>query len=310
VRALINSTSITFEISFATPDLPDSDWVLVALDANQKNEAETSIWLGNVNGIAAEYALWCDLSNSLALPQPTAFLIDLRTANIRSVLPVTRNDSRWTLVISREILEENDANFNFMVIAAVGSNPLANADLIPDNGVGVVGRNSGAPWFYLEPTAGTISAGDSLLVQFKIDGTQLQPGQYQVMLVFDSNDPVQPKLMLPVHLTVNPKTGVATSPAPVELPQDFGLNQNYPNPFNPQTTIQIDLPRPCMVTLKIYNLNGAEVRTLLQGYLPGGSHQVAWNGVDHRGTRVGSGIYWIKLPADNYSQTRKMLLLP
>ncbi len=309
VRVSLGDAAIAFEISWATPALPDSAWLVVAIDANQKNENEIFPIFGIAPGLPAEYVCWCDLSNTLALPQPVAILFDRRTAHICGVVPMTLADHRCTLILSRELLQENDSNFNFRIGAAVGSVP-ATIDWIPNAGMGTVGSHAGAPWLELDPTKGTIPAGDSLFVRLKIDGTQLLPGQYQLLLVFDSNDPVQPRRMVPLNLTVTPKTGVASPDTPAEIPRYFELHQNYPNPFNPRTTIQVDLPHASMVTLKIYNLNGAEVQTLLQGYLPGGSRLVEWNGVDHHGIRVGSGIYWIKLTADHYSQTRKMLLLP
>lgn len=82
-----------------------------------------------------------------------------------------------------------------------------------------------------------------------------------------------------------------------------------PNPFNPSTTISFDLARPGSVTLAIYDLRGARLRTLIRGPLPAGQHRVTWQGRDERGLAVGSGIYVISLTADGTTQALKALLL-
>ncbi|MFQ5640809.1 MAG: T9SS type A sorting domain-containing protein [bacterium] len=94
------------------------------------------------------------------------------------------------------------------------------------------------------------------------------------------------------------------------LPQQFGLAQNYPNPFNPETTIQYQLPQTGNVTLRIYNLLGQEVRTLVSENQTAGSYSVAWNGKNDVGEFVTSGMYFYKLKVgESFLVTRKMLFL-
>ena len=98
------------------------------------------------------------------------------------------------------------------------------------------------------------------------------------------------------------------------LPTSFDLGQNYPNPFNPTTTIEFTLGAPGAsgafdAQLNIFNILGQNVKTLLDGTLPGGNHQVIWDGSDHMGKRVASGIYLYKLQVGQESQTKKMVLL-
>jgi hypothetical protein len=94
-----------------------------------------------------------------------------------------------------------------------------------------------------------------------------------------------------------------------QLPEKYGLDQNIPNPFNPRTTINFQLPTSADVRLDIYNILGQSVKSLVQRELPAGEHQVRWNGTDENGVRVASGIYFYRLQADEFVQTRKMLLL-
>ena len=93
------------------------------------------------------------------------------------------------------------------------------------------------------------------------------------------------------------------------VPRAYHLHPNYPNPFNPETRIKFDIPRRGFVTLKIYDLLGREVTTLLSEMKEPGSWTVTWNAADHSGIRVPSGLYFYKLTADDFTSSRKMLLL-
>jgi hypothetical protein len=92
-----------------------------------------------------------------------------------------------------------------------------------------------------------------------------------------------------------------------EVPERFSLFQNYPNPFNPETNISFSLPQESQVNLKIYNLKGQLVKVLVKAKLSAGIHAFSWNGKDESGKDVSSGIYFYKLTAGEYSETRKMV---
>ncbi len=98
-----------------------------------------------------------------------------------------------------------------------------------------------------------------------------------------------------------------------QLPITFHLSQNYPNPFNSNTVISYQLSavgnRRSAVSLKIYNIAGQLVRTLVDGAKQPGRHSVVWNGMDKEGHSVASGIYLCRLRVGNLSQTMKMVLL-
>ncbi len=89
----------------------------------------------------------------------------------------------------------------------------------------------------------------------------------------------------------------------------FTLHRNYPNPFNPATTIAFTLPAAAQVTLKVYNLLGQEVKTLLSGFLSSGKHEAEWNGTDGNNFEVPSGIYLYRLETRYFSESRKMALI-
>ena len=88
------------------------------------------------------------------------------------------------------------------------------------------------------------------------------------------------------------------------LPLSFSLSQNYPNPFNPSTTIGYSIPTNSFVTLKIYNLLGSEIATLVNEEKNYGTYKVIWNAQN-----IPSGVYFYKITAGEYSEVKKMILL-
>ncbi|UCF04570.1 MAG: S8 family serine peptidase [bacterium] len=89
----------------------------------------------------------------------------------------------------------------------------------------------------------------------------------------------------------------------------YKLGQNYPNPFNPNTTISFQIPAAGYLSLNIYDASGKLVRTLVDGHWSEGLHAVNWNGLDNNGAAVASGIYFYKIDAGAFVETKKMVLL-
>jgi hypothetical protein len=90
------------------------------------------------------------------------------------------------------------------------------------------------------------------------------------------------------------------------VPREFALRQNYPNPFNARTGIRFELPRSGRVYLRVFDVRGRVVRTLVNGDLPPGVHQAHWDARDDGGRRVSSGVYLVKLEAKGFTSTRKI----
>jgi len=97
---------------------------------------------------------------------------------------------------------------------------------------------------------------------------------------------------------------IAVEKATAEKPSSFSLGQNYPNPFNPTTTIQFSLPHTSFVTLKVFNILGEEVSTLVAEKLAGGKYNVEWNG-----SSFVSGVYYYRLETEQFVETKKLILL-
>jgi len=112
-----------------------------------------------------------------------------------------------------------------------------------------------------------------------------------------------------------PKGAGAKEGLVAEAPREFQLFQNYPNPFNPETEIRFALPQASHIVVKIFNLLGAEIRSLVDEQRETGYHRVRWDGKDNHGNAVSSGIYFYHLNAPStgsgraFSQVKKMSLV-
>ena len=94
-----------------------------------------------------------------------------------------------------------------------------------------------------------------------------------------------------------------------QLPHAFNVYNNYPNPFNPVTTLRYDLPEDALVNITIYDIMGRIVRTLINSQQNAGFKSIQWNATNNVGTPLSAGLYLYKIQADNFVQTRKMVLL-
>lgn len=104
--------------------------------------------------------------------------------------------------------------------------------------------------------------------------------------------------------------GLSDTSTPVgDAPPALVLQPNFPNPFNPSTTIEYAIPARGRVSLRVFAVNGALVRTLVDGVEGAGSRRVMWDGRDEDGLRVASGVYVLRIEAAGSSQSRKMVLL-
>jgi len=92
-------------------------------------------------------------------------------------------------------------------------------------------------------------------------------------------------------------------------PNQFALSQNYPNPFNPSTVISYQLPVSGQVTLKVYDVLGNEVATLVNEYRDAGNYETEFNVAQESIPTITSGVYFYQLKAGSFVETKKMILL-
>jgi hypothetical protein len=129
---------------------------------------------------------------------------------------------------------------------------------------------------YILRVSGMISVGDATSLNYSADG------------------------VIDLIQTVSPQ-GLANTE--IKPAREFELQQNYPNPFNPVTTIEYSIPDNSVVTIKVYDMLGKEVATIINKYQEYGSYIVTWNA-----SNLSSGTYIYKLTAGNYSESKKMIL--
>jgi len=108
-------------------------------------------------------------------------------------------------------------------------------------------------------------------------------------------------------------SGDRTEHGPIEIfvaaPEKFELSQNYPNPFNPATNIRFQIAKAGLVTLKIYDVLGREVRALVNEKLAADFHTFVWDGRNQNGVLVSSGIYFYRMVSGKFIETKRMLLM-
>ena len=110
-------------------------------------------------------------------------------------------------------------------------------------------------------------------------------------------------------LIVDRASALISSEIKGQLPSGYNLNQNYPNPFNSSTMISFDLPEDGQVELSVYDLLGRKVITLLNESMAAGNHSVTWDGRSQNGENMATGVFFYRLQAKDFNDTKRMLLV-
>ena len=169
-------------------------------------------------------------------------------------------------------------------LAVSGSNVFAGANGGTPSGV-YMSTNNGASW----------TMPDTGMTGYNIHYTQLLVWGNRLYALTESGIWYRP---------LNQFGATGVNDASNALPARFSLSQNYPNPFNPTTTIQFSISELSIVNLKVFDVLGREVATLVNGRMEAGVHQVSFDA-----SRLASGIYFYQLQAGSFSQTKKLMLL-
>ena len=131
-------------------------------------------------------------------------------------------------------------------------------------------------------------------------------------VVTDSYNDQATSNILSVHVSggaLAKQSSEQTPAVAIQVPKKVELNGNFPNPFNPTTTIKFGLPEDGNMQLNIYSINGQKVRTLLDGQVSKGYHQIVWDGKNESGQAVSGGLYVYELKTENKRLLKKMLLV-
>jgi len=134
------------------------------------------------------------------------------------------------------------------------------------------------------------------------------PAQWYELVIRGTANPKEESTTT-AHLEVREQTGVEDWIDNPNSPDRFALFQNHPNPFNPETKISYYLPTASYVRLTVYNVLGQKVRTLFDGHQDAGTHTLIWDGKREDGTSLSSGIYFYRMQAGDFRETKKMSLM-
>ena len=93
------------------------------------------------------------------------------------------------------------------------------------------------------------------------------------------------------------------------IPMSFNLYQNYPNPFNPKTNFKIDVAKNSLITVKIFNVTGQKVATLINENLDAGSYNIVWDGTSDNGSIIPSGMYFCEMKGLDFHDVKKLILV-
>jgi hypothetical protein len=171
---------------------------------------------------------------------------------------------------------------------------------------------SASPWITgISPAAPfTINGGEMRVVTFTVEPSLAGEGINQDRILVYSNDVDESPYPGGINVTLINDSGTTGVDDPEAIPSSFRLVSAYPNPFNPMTTLAFDLPEAATVDLMIYDMKGRLVRSLVvHEAREAGRNEVVWRGRDDGGRVVVAGVYFYRLVADGYTETKRMTLV-
>ncbi|MBN2571364.1 MAG: T9SS type A sorting domain-containing protein [Ignavibacteriales bacterium] len=195
--------------------------------------------------------------------------------NLKKNYDVFRTTNYWIDVA--DATKEIHLNDDSMNVTIIGNFDVAYQSMIPNF------QHTGI-WY-------EFFRGDTLIVTDTAAAITLKPGDFRIYTT----------VKLPT-----PEEGIATDIklSTAEIPREYKLEQNYPNPFNPSTIISYSIPEPGQIQIKIFDILGQEISTLVNEFKQAGNYKIDFNA-----SGLVSGIYFYQITANKYSSTKKMILL-
>ncbi len=182
--------------------------------------------------------------------------------------------------------QPNTYNYSLTVTDNQGSTGKATGQIIVSG--------SSIQYVTCNPPSGTIAPGGAQNITITLNAQNIQAGTYKGQVNITTNGG---NITIPIDYLVNVEQLSS-------LPKVYNLSQNYPNPFNPTTNIEFSLPKSSKVSLKIFDLLGKEVASLIDENQTAGTYKVSFDG-----TKLASGVYYYRIEAEEYIESKKMVLL-
>ncbi|MCC7430206.1 choice-of-anchor D domain-containing protein [bacterium] len=226
---------------------------------------------------------------------------NVQIANNSAVNPLTVNLS--AVGTAPVIVTANTLDFGNVLVGAPGSTKLL---VIHNTGTGLLTVSamnfSTSVFSSIFPTPFNVAPGDSVGIPitalFSADSS-----------ITGSVDLVNTSATSPKTVNLAANFVLSAWDGSNAIPTVFSLENNFPNPFNPTTTLRFALPEKAFTKLVVYNVLGQAIKTIVSEQLPAGYHSFKWNGTDENGKQVSSGIYFYRIVANNFVQTKKMTFL-
>lgn len=212
----------------------------------------------------------------------TALIILLFTSNIEASLSVHPD------MIS-DTVSAGGNNTSLLHITNLGPTPSLEYSLSAD-----------VIWISFSSTFGTINEGDTVEIVISYDISNLQSGSNFANVIV--GDPHHGPITIPVEIYFQSTTDIIEEFSP-NNPDDFSLEQNYPNPFNPTTKIIYSVPETQQIVIRVFNVLGNEIMTLVDGVRQKGNYSI---NLDMSG--FPSGVYFYMMQTQLYVETKKMIL--
>lgn len=148
---------------------------------------------------------------------------------------------------------------------------------------------------------------DPKATELKIETVKLENPHHSLSFIYRNGEGTNS-----THTRVEPTfstIALSLSGANGILPTEYSIEQNYPNPFNPKTNISFALPVSGNVSIAVYNVLGQEVKSLVDQPMEAGHHTITWDGTNNGGSQVSSGVYFYRITAGTFTESRKMMML-
>ncbi len=262
----------------------------------------------DVDGDGTNELLWGHTSGALRMLRGVTDLASMNSSNEVEIAMVNPAGCRG--------LTAGDYDGDGKVDIFMGGNYSGAVDRIEYNGSGDIADS--ASYTYERVFQDTIPSGGTRVYSVSFPGDNFcikqggttsndlnGNGEPELLIAYEDGDSLQNWIVM---IEGNGVTGFELNPGQKVL-KTYTLKQNYPNPFNPSTTISFTIPSTEKITLKIYDMMGREVKTLINETMPSGTHVVTWDGTDNKGTPMASGVYLYILKAGNHTLSKKMTLM-
>jgi hypothetical protein len=308
------STEATFStFGVAGANVPIQSWPLDGVTVYQTTQ-QLSWYL---NGPSSGYTYDVEVNGTLDLVRTGL------AANNCDYTPLTPGGTYTWRVRSNIGASQSAYSPLFTFYAYTGFAPMAPLLGSPVNGISVGTSSPELSWFVNSPTSSLkyeiqlsenngftdpIIISDLSSVTYQMNELALNKTYYWRVRSKD-NDGNFSSFSKTEVFTVGNLTDVDDENGSGKIPTTYALEQNYPNPFNPTTTIKYSIPEVSFVNIKIYDMLGREVKSLVSSQQKAGSYEIRWNGENNYGSKVASGTYIYRVTAGDYSKALKLMLL-